>query len=1399
MKKRGLIFSCICLLLLALFPAFLQGAGAEESPELVINGGFEELDASGAPANWYTSMYQQQEGYSWVRVSTDKARSGEHSALVRNSSANDARFICNVAVEPESMYRFSAYVLVERMEETGNGANLAIEEIYAYSEPVFDTQGEWKYVEWYGETGPQQRTVALGVRVGGYGAESVGSAYFDDVSLVKVDELPQDVIASVWYREKAPDAQAVPYVTTAEKSTVLYVVLAALFILLALLSDQYLLNDRRASLQGKEISENIWLLVFGGIWMAALAARIILARSITGYQVDINCFTAWSQRMAELGPVDFYADGYFCDYPPGYMLLLWPIGLLLKAGGGEALLLIKTIPLICDMGIALFLFLFIHKRINARVAVCVSLLFLLNPAALVNGAAWGQVDSLLALIVLITAYYAMAQKWSAALPLFIIGVLVKPQALLLAPVGGIWMIASVLRSKARKEQLRSILFGVIWAVAAAAAIILPFAVKQEKPLMWLYDLYKDTLSSYGYATVNAANLYYLLGANWKDLTETAPRLVFFITGGLLAIFGSWWMWLKQEGSAGWRTLASLSKELGQGGIASERTVQSLLATLSLLASTAFFIAGLAGNDYQNYGILMMIFVFAWTLLGALRDTDLRAMPFYLALGLIGVYVLGIKIHERYLFAALPLLLMGYGTTKDKRLLVLFVGFSATTFLNTAIILDNSILFGAVRGHLNDDTLWLNRAISIINLALCGYAGFISFFGIRETVSRVRENESSEEVPKRTHTYEQALLTPKDARLALGWKDWLIMGAVTAAYALLAFFNLGSTVAPQNNWVASSSEEKIVFELKTDSPYYLLYYGGVHRYNFSISTSADGLNWEETYPCEMQQGLCFRWKYATHLRDGETDKFLDDSPANRVLLEGRYLRLNAEAPGLNLMEIIARNEAGEQIPMKILAHTGWAEEAVDELRPPENLLDEQDTLEGEPGWFNGTYFDEIYHARTAYEHLHGQYPYETTHPPLGKLLMAACVAIFGMTPFGWRFAGTLTGVLMLPALYLLAKQIFRRRDLAAFSMLAFSLDLMHFAQTRIATIDSFPVLFIILSYLCMARYLMMDVFAVKPGEKKRLFSSAFLRSLIPLALCGLFMGLSIASKWIGMYSAVGLALLFFTAIYRQLRVGNLSYDYGASAGETTEEALEVRIAGAQEYTLRRIAITCGACLVFFVAVPLVIYYLSYIPHLRPNGPVTIARVIAAQESMLNYHATPGLGSDHPFQSPWWQWPLILKPMWYVQDKFEPAGFSSTIMCLGNPLVFYVGAVCMLIALGAYVHKYVSLRRGLSFKQGDGNMLLPVLTIGFLAQYLPWVLVPRSTYIYHYFASVPFIIMATAWAFDFAPESKKRLRYGIMALYLVLAAAFFVAFFPYASGALTPNSWFAAMKWFPGLLY
>lgn len=1368
MRKRVAI---LCFLL-ALFVFALASAENTGAINLLENGGFEVLDSSGDPVGWYPSAYRTQEGYSRITISSEQAHAGQYSAMVENASANDARFVYTAKVESNSMYKLSGYVLVERMDIVGNGANFGIENIYSFSDCLFDTNSEWKYLEWYGETGENQHELTFGVRVGGYGAESIGKAYFDDLVLERVDELPREVIASLWYDDDAGQAASSATDSQSESKSTAIIILCGIAYLVMLLLVRPLLSKK----------SSIWggMPVFALVLLAAFVMRVALAISVPGYEVDINCFTAWSLRMASTGPAGFYAPDYFCDYPPGYLLLLWPCGLVLRAvgpGSEWSLLIVKSIPILCDIAGAICLYAFSKKRLGELPAIVIASLYALNPAVLVNGAAWGQVDSLLALLLLITAIGAMDQKWHIALPLFVVAVLVKPQALLFAPVGGIWLLICLFSRQTRShEQWKRLGVGAAVSVALAAAIILPFAAGQESPLGWLIALYGETLSSYSYATLNTANLYYLLGANWTPLNGVVSG---WLCGATALVFAS-----------ACTALLLHAKPIGEAW-PSRRMVLGMLCGAMAIAQLGLCIFS---ATYAVYGYAMLAFSFLYAIVCLLCDRRAECLPFYLALALIGVYVLGVKVHERYLFPALVLLFAGYALTRDKRLLVLASVFSVTTFINTAVVLDNAVLFGASQGHLNSDTLFLNVLLCILNISLCFYAGWLGAMGLRQSPESAEEPET---LAQPSESCRRMLFAPQDARLHLTRRDWLVMGATTVLYAVLAFANLGSTAAPQTGWVSTSAEEEVVFDLGERKTFSVLYYAGVSYNDFSISISDDGATWTETHPCQMRQGLCFRWMYAlrSNLSNGSIT-YTDDSPANVLWFTGRYLRLNATQAGLNLWEIVARDQNGENLPLTIVSHTGDNPDLLDAPKPVANLIDEQSTCVGDPSWYNGMYFDEIYHARGAYHNLHNESPYETTHPPLGKLMIAAGIALFGMTPFGWRFAGALTGVLMLPALYLLALQITKKRRVATVSMLAFALDLMHFTQTRIATIDSFPVLFILLSLLCMVRYMQTDILALCEGEAPKLFTRAFKRSLIPLMLSGLFMGLGIASKWIGCYSAIGLAVLFFAALFRQYRASNMACSLDVEAIENDGD--RQRVLNAQNLTLKRILITCGFCLIFFAAVPLVIYCLSYIPYLTPTGPYTLKRIIQAQEGMLSYHSTPGLGMDHPFQSPWWQWPFMLKPMWFAKDSYETAGFGATIMCMGNPWVFYIGAFSMAGVLIACVLKYVRLRGHTTLKHGDGDFTLPVLCIGFLAQFLPWVLVPRSMYMYHYFASVPFIIMSTAWFMEQLPWPK--VRRNVMIAYVLIAAVCFAVFFPFASGYLTPTWWLDAIReWFPKLYY
>ena len=82
-----------------------------------------------------------------------------------------------------------------------------------------------------------------------------------------------------------------------------------------------------------------------------------------------------------------------------------------------------------------------------------------------------------------------------------------------------------------------------------------------------------------------------------------------------------------------------------------------------------------------------------------------------------------------------------------------------------------------------------------------------------------------------------------------------------------------------------------------------------------------------------------------------------------------------------------------------------------------------------------YFDEVYFARSAENYVNHMIPNERTHPPLGKLIQATGVAVFGETPFGWRIMGVVFATLMIPLMYLLGRSYLAHGS-AGFQQLSF---------------------------------------------------------------------------------------------------------------------------------------------------------------------------------------------------------------------------------------------------------------------------------------------------------------------------------------------------------------------------
>lgn len=391
-----------------------------------------------------------------------------------------------------------------------------------------------------------------------------------------------------------------------------------------------------------------------------------------------------------------------------------------------------------------------------------------------------------------------------------------------------------------------------------------------------------------------------------------------------------------------------------------------------------------------------------------------------------------------------------------------------------------------------------------------------------------------------------------------------------------------------------------------------------------------------------------------------------------------MRITASAH-LELGELALLDAQGERIAVRAITGPASADA----------LCDEADTVPASSTYYNSSYFDEIYHARTAYEHLRGVYPYEVSHPPLGKEILALGIALFGMTPFGWRCMGALFGVAMLPLMWDLLRRMFRddRVALCGTALLAF--DFMHLTQTRIATIDSFATLFILLMYLFLYRY----------------FTEGRLRHL---AACGIAFGVGAATKWTCLYAGAGLGVLW--------------------ALHWVFQGVQAHRDGDGRRYARRLLGNIGFCLVFFVLVPGMIYYASYYPYGAARGlhgpgmyftREYAAIVLENQRFMFTYHA--GLVATHPYSSRWWQWLLDLRPILYYLSYGD--GTVSTIGAFVNPLLCWGG----LLALPVLVYRAVRHDRTALF-----------ILVGYLAQVLPWVFISRLTFEYHYFAATLFLV-------------------------------------------------------------
>lgn len=387
------------------------------------------------------------------------------------------------------------------------------------------------------------------------------------------------------------------------------------------------------------------------------------------------------------------------------------------------------------------------------------------------------------------------------------------------------------------------------------------------------------------------------------------------------------------------------------------------------------------------------------------------------------------------------------------------------------------------------------------------------------------------------------------------------------------------------------------------------------------------------------------------------------------------------------------------------------------------------------------YDETYHAYTAGRYVAGDHDaylwntraprpgssYTWNHPPAGLWLIAGGIQLWGDRAFGWRFASAVFGALGVLLAYWLALRLTGQQAAAELTAALLLLDGLWFVQSRIAMLDVFGAVFMMGALLGLYGYLIDP----PPLAVRRLL------------LTGASLGLAIATKWNAAYPALFIGLVVLAVTLRRAEPG------------------------ARLRALSRVVALLGL-------LPALVYLASYLPFfMAGNG---IGQWIELQHQIYHYHTT--LRATHTYQSRWWEWPLLLRPMWYYVSRAP--GTVANIYAQGNPFLEWSFIPAVLWVARQW------------WRQRKPAWI--VLVIGFFGQWLPWALVPRIAFIYHFLPAVPFGVMAVAivvaqlWA-------GRGPAHVVAFAYVGLVAGSFVFFHPiYAAVPLTPAA-FEARLWLP----
>lgn len=305
------------------------------------------------------------------------------------------------------------------------------------------------------------------------------------------------------------------------------------------------------------------------------------------------------------------------------------------------------------------------------------------------------------------------------------------------------------------------------------------------------------------------------------------------------------------------------------------------------------------------------------------------------------------------------------------------------------------------------------------------------------------------------------------------------------------------------------------------------------------------------------------------------------------------------------------------------------------------------------------FDEIYYTDFAVKHLLGG-TYFDVHPPLGKILIAFGIKLFGFNPLGWRIMEAVFGSLLVGLIFLIAYKIFKNKYIALISLLLANCCTFLLVESRLALINIFLTAFITASIY---------LFFVWLENKKPFYAYG---SIIMWAL-----GLSV--KWTAVYIIP--VFILYVLIFPEPRAALSDF------------------------------ISKWYRLILIIILPVLFYLGIFL-----LGNISGFDLIEWHRQAFGFHHH--LTQTHPYASKWYTWLFMIRPICLEYKTVNNQLIG--ILEIGNIAIFWTGIAALIFGIFIFFQKDENRDKLFFLIAGILLYLLPwifISRVSFLYLFLP----------------------------------------------------------------------------------